>query len=209
MSIESSESTARRWEDIYRSTSLRELPWEEGRPSPQLVELVESGTVEHGAVLDVCFGSGSNAIYLASKGFSCYGIDVSPTAIGYAREKASSEGQKCDLITGNVLRLSYQDNTFTLVFDRGCFHSLRPSERRGYAHSIFRVLKPSGKYLLLCFSAKDHVSGPPYGFSAKDIEHYFSELFTIHHVKEFTTGKAGSESRFLTVLMEKPDAGGK
>lgn len=204
MSTKSSESVAQRWEDIYQGTPLKELPWEEGKPSAQLVELIESGVVEKGAALDVCCGSGNNAIYLASKGFFCYGIDISPTAIGYAREKASTEGKKCDLITGNVLRLPYLENTFTLVFDRGCFHSMRPSERRAYANSIFRVLKPSGKYLLQCFSTKDHVYGPPYGFSPKDIKHYFSGLFKIHRIKEFSAGKKGAEGYFLSVLMEKP-----
>ncbi|MDO8578057.1 MAG: class I SAM-dependent methyltransferase [Dehalococcoidales bacterium] len=204
MSTKNSESIAQRWEDIYQSTSLNELPWEEGKPSTQLVELIESGAVEKGAALDVCCGSGNNAIFLAAKGFFCYGIDISPTAIGYAREKAAAEGKKCDLITGNVLRLPYLDNTFTLVFDRGCFHSIQPSERRAYAHSIFRVLKPSGMCLLECFSAKDHVYGPPYGFSAEDIEHYFSELFKINHIKEFSTGKNGADRHFLAVFMEKP-----
>ena len=204
MSTRSSESISQRWEDIYQGTSLKDLPWEEGKPSAQLVELIESGTVEKGAALDVCCGSGNNAIYLASRGFFCYGIDISPTAIGYAREKAAAEGKKCDLTTGNALQLPYMDDTFTLVFDRGCFHSMQPRERRVYAHSIFRVLKPSGNYLLQCFSSKDHAYGPPYGFSPEEIELYFAGLFDIVHIKEFSAGKNGAESHFLTVLMEKP-----
>jgi ubiquinone/menaquinone biosynthesis C-methylase UbiE len=205
MGINRGFSVARRWETVYRSTPLSALPWEEGKPSTGLVELVESGMVEKGAVLDVCCGSGSNAVYLASNGFECYGIDISPTAIGYARERAVRAGATCDFVTGNVTTMPYMEDTFVLVFDRGCFHSLQPAERQGYSRGILRVLKPGGKYLLQCFSSRDHLHGPPYGFSPIDIEHLFSGLFKIHHIDEYSAGKESSPNYFLSVLMEKAE----
>lgn len=194
---------AKRWEDIYQGTPLRDLPWEESRPSQELIELVESGKVEKGAALDVCCGSGNNVAYLAENDFDCYGIDISKTAIGYAREKVAAAGKTCELLIGNVLNLPYPNNIFTLVFDRGCFHSQLPAERKTYAASIFRVLKSGGKFLLLCFSSKDHVHGPPYGFSPQEIRLYFSEFFEIQRIKEFSAGGDGTKGYFLSVLMEK------
>ncbi len=195
-------SAEQSWEDIYRGSPLQELPWEEGQPAAELVALIESGIVEKGAALDVCCGSGNSAVYLAAQGFVCHGIDISPTAIGYARQKASKAGGKCELITGDVLQLPYPDNTFSLVFDRGCFHSISPSDRQTYIQGIYRVLKPSGKYQLMCFSTKDHRDGPPYAFSPKDIRHYFT-LFKIHHIKELSSMRNGSKNYLLSVLMEK------
>lgn len=197
------DDTRQRWEGIYQGSPLEELPWEEGQPAAELMALIESGVVEQGAVLDICCGSGNNAIYLAKQGFTCHGIDISPTAIKYAGQKASKEGVSCKLVTGNVLQLPYPDNTFTLVFDRGCFHSIQPQDRQAFVQGVYRVLKPSGKYQLICFSTKDHTYGPPYAFSPKDIWRYFLSFFKIHHIKELSHVRNHSRSYFLSVLMEK------
>ena len=197
------DDTKQSWEDIYQRSPLEELPWEENRPTAELVALIESGIIRKGTVLDVGCGSGNNVIYLATQGFVCHGIDIAPTAITYARQKASKKGARCELITGNTLQLPYTDNTFTLVFDRGCFHSIPPPDRQTYIRSTYRVLKPSGKYQLICFSTKDHRDGPPYAFSPKDIQHYFSPLFKIHHIQELSRIRNNSKYYFLSVLMEK------
>ncbi len=198
------EEIRRQWDSIYRERSLDELPWEEGKPSAVLVALIESGVVEKGAALDICCGSGENAIYLARHGFSCHGIDISPTAIGYARNKAAREAVSCQLVPGNAIQLPYPDNHFTLVFDRGCFHSISPKGRKAYIRGVHRVLKIEGKYQLLCFSSKDHPSRqPPYSFSPEDIKRYFSRLFKISYIKELSHKVRGGRSFHLSVLMEK------
>lgn len=198
------DETRQRWESTYRESSLEELPWEEGKPAAELVALIESGVVEKGAVLDICCGSGNNAIYLAQQGYTCYGIDISQTAIGYAQEKAAKGGVSCKLTSGNAAQLPYPDGMFTLVFDRGCFHSFAPRDREAYIRGIHRVLKLSGRYQLHCFSTKDHRGGPPYPFSPKDIQRYFSPLFKIHYIKELAPEVQGTKNYFLSVLMEKP-----
>jgi len=195
--------TERRWEDIYRGSPLEELPWEEGRPAAELVTLIESGLVEKGAALEICCGSGNNAVYLAKQGFTIHGIDISPTAISHARKKATEEGVKCELVTGNTLQLPYPDSTFTLVFDRGCFHSIAPHDRQTFVKSVYRVLKPTGKYQLICFSSRDHRSGPPYTFSPKDLRRNFLPFFKILYIKELCKIMNTSKSYFLSALMEK------
>src|SRR4030066_732839 len=173
-----------RWESMYRDNPLGALPWDEGGPAPELVSLIESGMVEKGAALDICSGTGNNAVYLAKQGFTCHGIDISPTAVNISKDKAAEASVSCELKTGNAIELPYADNTFTLIFDRGCFHSIEPAQRKMFVKGVHRVLKPQGKYLLHCFSAKDHSFGPPYSFSPDEIRKYFSGLFKIHHIKE-------------------------
>jgi ubiquinone/menaquinone biosynthesis C-methylase UbiE len=200
------EQTRKRWESIYQGSPPGELPWEEGRPSPELVELIESGVVEKGAALDICCGSGNNAVYLVQQGFSCYGIDISPSAIGYAQEKASKAGVKCELVPGNVLHLPYPDGFFTLVFDRGCFHSIASSDRENYIRGVHRVLQTGGKYQLQCFSSRGgRHTGVPYSFTRQEIRRYFSPLFKIHHIRELVRDLYGVKHYFLSALMEKVD----
>lgn len=195
----SNDETRRYWDSIYQQP-LEQIPWEAGAPSAELVELIESSVVEKGPALDICCGTGNNASYLAKQGFACYGIDISPTAIDLARKKAAREGVNCQLIEGNASRLPYPDSAFTLVFDRGCFHSMSPEDRAAFISGLHRVLRPGGKYKLSCFSKKDHAdTGLPHSFSPQDIRHYFSRLFRIHYIREVTR----HGNRFLSVLMEK------
>ena len=193
------------WNRIYRKIPPEALPWEEDRPSAELVAPIGSGVVEKGAVLDICCGTANNAIYLAQHDYTCYGIDISPAAIDYARAKVAREGASCQLSAGNALELPYPDNTFTLVFDRGCFRSMAPRYRKAFIHGVHRVLKPRGKYQLLWFSSKDHPSlGIPYSFSPDDIKRYFSKLFEIRYTWEIFRQVHGERHYFLSVLMEKP-----
>ncbi len=194
------------WEGMYTRNPPQALPWEENRPSAELVALVESDIVGKGPALDICSGTGNNAVYLAEHGFTCYGIDISPTAVGLARDKAGSRGTACHLSVGAASQLPYPDSDFNLVFDRGCFHSMPPEIRQRFIRGVHRVLKPNGKYLMLCFSAKDHSSGPPYAFSPQDIRRHFAPLFHILFIKELAAPSHGDKHYFLSVLMEKAPA---
>lgn len=190
------------WDRVYRETPLKDIPWEEGKPSEELAGLVEEGKIEPGAVLDICCGTGTNALYLAQQGYAVSGIDISPTAVGMAREKCQNAGVRCQLEVGDATRLPYPDGSFTLVFDRGCFHHIPPQERAAFIGGIHRVLQPSGKYQLICFSAKDRWA--PQSFSRQDLLDLFSPLFRILSMREFTlTERRGSRRHFHSVLMEK------
>ncbi len=198
------EEIRERWDSMYRTSAPEELPWDENKPNEELVQLINSGQIEKGAVLDICSGTGNNAIFLAEKGYPCYGIDISPTAVKYAQQKAQNQGVSCDFSQGNASRLDYPEAHFTLVFDRGCFHSISAKNRASFIKGIHRILKSHGKYLLLCFSTKDHPdTGLPHSFSSGDIERIFSKLFKIKQIKEFVHEAKGTRRIFLEVLLEK------
>lgn len=200
--IKTSKENAARWEQTYKTNPVTSLPWEEEAPSAYLVELIESGQVEPGPALDICTGSGNNAIYLALNGFDCHAVDISPTAIGIAREKAVKAGATCDFRVGDVLDMDFPDDTFNLVFDRGCFHNFDPGKRSAFINEIYRVLKPGALYQLNSFSKKGRRwGGPPYGFSPADIRKLFGSLFEILYIKEVSLD--GNGQFFLSALMKK------
>lgn len=61
-----------------------------GRPNAALVDAVN--TADPGCALDVGCGEGADVIWLAERGWSAIGIDLSPTAVERARAAAASVG---------------------------------------------------------------------------------------------------------------------
>lgn len=179
-----------------------QLPWETGRAEPDLAELIKQGVVEEGKVLDICCGLGTQAIYMAKQGFEVYGIDISSTAVKMAQERCSEEGVACHLAQGDASDLKYPDGFFTFVFDRGCFHSMSPERRETYIRGIRRVLKDGGKYYMKCFSSRN--GNWVNSFTEEDIRDYFSPLFKILEINEYThvENTYGQRVYLYGVLME-------
>ena len=68
----------------FRLSSQVPALWDIGRPADELQKVVAGGKIGSCRVVDMCCGSGTDAIYLASKGFDVTAIDVAPTALGQA-----------------------------------------------------------------------------------------------------------------------------
>lgn len=157
-----------RWDARYSS---QELPWDTGIPDPHLVELVEEGAVAPGRVLEVGCGTGTNAIWLAERGFEVHAVDVSPRAIEIAERKRDAAGAEVRLAVKDFLRDEVGATAFDFVFDRGVFHVFDEHEDRArFADQVARLLGPEGLWLSLIGSTegppRDH--GPPRR-SARDI----------------------------------------
>ena len=169
------------WEDAYKTVP----PWDVGRPQPAFVELVRIGELNRGKVLDVGCGTGENALYLAEKGFAVVGVDLTNRAIGAAREKAAERKLKVDFREGNALSLDFKDSVFDNVIDSGLFHTFPDDDRPVYAREVARVLAPTGKYFMLCFSEKEPTNwGGPRRVTRQEIESTFSPLFNINYIRD-------------------------
>lgn len=75
------------WEGHYRGHPGAH---DGGGPNPSLV--TEAGNLPPGRALDAGCGHGADALWLASRGWQVTAVDVSPTALAYARDRARSYG---------------------------------------------------------------------------------------------------------------------
>ncbi|WP_309492735.1 class I SAM-dependent methyltransferase [Candidatus Hecatella orcuttiae] len=203
----SSEDVKWGWESFYRKYAPDRLPWETGKPDSNLVELVEKGKIARGRVLDICSGLGTQTIYLAVQGFEVYGIDISPTAVDMAKQRCRKKGAVCHLTAGDAANLKYPDGFFTFIFDRGCFHHIRPQRRERFIKGLHRVLAEGGRYFMTCFSWRN---GPAWNhFKVSDIRGYFSKHFRILETREesFVENVSGRKLYFLSFLMEAKKKG--
>lgn len=140
------------WEEQYRKSPEFEIPWEAGRPSPELVSLVEKREIKRGRALDLGCGMGTNALFLAYQGFQVWGIDISRTALRRAKLRARQGGARVAWLEGDARVLPFPSASLDFVYDRGCLHSLDGNDRFDYAREVARVLRPQGQFQLLVFT---------------------------------------------------------
>lgn len=134
------------WDDFYADRD-RPVPFFADKPDENLVSYLDRGLVRPGRALDLGCGHGRNAARLAAAGFTVDAVDLSPTAIEWARERNTDVRFLC----GNAFTLDLGE--YDLVYDSGCFHHLPPHRRISYLALLDRCLKPGGHLGLACFAA--------------------------------------------------------
>jgi len=143
------------WNESYASG---QPPWDTGQPEPLLVEFVTSSAITPGPTLEVGAGTGTNAIWMAERGFDVLGVDVAPLAIERARAKMEGRALPCRFAALDFLAAPPPGGPFNFVFDRGCFHVFdEPDERQRFAARVAAALAPGGLWLSLIGSTE----GPP------------------------------------------------
>ena len=135
------------FEEIYAG----EPPWDIGRPQAAFVRLAETGQVR-GRVLDVGCGTGEHALMAAGLGLEATGIDVAPTAIRLARQKAEERGLDATFLVQDALDLSSFGHQYDTVLDCGVFHVFNDEDRARFVESLSALTVRGGRYHMLCFS---------------------------------------------------------
>jgi SAM-dependent methyltransferase len=154
------------WNERYASGEP--LPWDTGTPDPVLVEMIESQAIKPAGALEIGCGTGTNAIFLAQRGFDVLGVDISEVAVNTARAKAQG---RCRFEVIDFLAATPVGGPFEFVFDRGCFHVFDGEiERARFAHNVATELVEGGLWLSLIGSTEGapREEGPPRR-SARDV----------------------------------------
>jgi len=100
-------------------------------------------------VLEIGCGAGNFSILLAQKGYTVTGVDISPVAVAWAVERASSI-QGVAFCVDNVLNLSTcGDASYDSVVDGHCLHCIIGEDRAKCLASVFRVLRQGGSFVVL------------------------------------------------------------
>jgi SAM-dependent methyltransferase len=141
------------WDEAYTKGWA---PWDIGRPQSVFVRLADAGEITS-PVLDSGCGTGEHALMLAERGLEVVGVDVAPTAIGRARQKAAERKLSAEFEVGDVLALDQLGRRFATVIDSGVLHTFDDTGRPRYVASLASVLDPGGVLHLLCFS--EHTPG--------------------------------------------------
>ncbi|WP_432492499.1 class I SAM-dependent methyltransferase [Kineococcus gypseus] len=157
------------WEGMYSAGER----WS-GRPNAALVRAVEH--LAPGTALDLGCGEGGDVVWLASRGWSATGADVSPTALARAARHAADAGvaQRVRL-EEHDLGASLPAGPFDLV-TASFLHSIAHLDRDDVLRRAAGLVAPGGTLLVV-----GHVSLPPWSDAA---QHHHVHLPAPREVRE-------------------------
>ena len=165
--------------DAYRGIP----PWDIGRPQPVFARLAVSENLGSD-IIDVGCGTGEHALLFASRGYRVLGIDSAPLAIEKARAKASQRDSEAEFLIADALRLYRLHRQFDVAIDSGLFHVFSDRDRVAYVGSLKAVLRPGGRYFMLCFSDTEPVDwGGPRRIFEREIQSSFSDGWHVNFIR--------------------------
>ena len=170
-----------RWDAAYRGQ--RSAPWDSGQPNRRLIETVERGTIKPGRVAVLGCGSGTNAVYLATKGFEVTALDVAPTALTIAQAKAAKAKVKVRWLLADVLAPPTLE-PFDFLFDSGCYHGVRRANAVGYVKTANTLAKPGALMLIYAGNANEPRHHGPPRVEETDLVGDFAETWDFVHLSE-------------------------
>jgi SAM-dependent methyltransferase len=173
--------------DWNRRYTDRDTPWDTNQPSAELARVLCEWAIEPCRVIEIGCGTGTNAVFLAERGFQVTAFDVSPLAIEQAERRAAGGGVTVEFFTANILDLPNLKVTFPFVFDRGVYHVVREVDVGEFVETVVKLTSPGGFYLALAGNAneKDPAEGGPPRVSAQDICRDFEAAFQLVQLREF------------------------
>lgn len=175
-------SNPQEWNERYLKG---ELPWDSRLPSRELVRVIEEEQVAPCRVIELGCGAGTNAIYLAQRGFTVTAVDLAPAAIEMARQRAEGLLNPPQWLVADVTRLPPFDEPFDLLFDRGCYHCIRSDNLAGYLQTLEQISRPGTRFLLLTGNANEQTEFGPPRVHEEEIRTELGPLFEIHWIRPF------------------------
>ncbi|MEU4315941.1 class I SAM-dependent methyltransferase [Nocardia sp. NPDC024068] len=154
------------WNSAYDNDTA---PWIIGEPQPAIVALERAGGIR-GRVLDPGTGAGEHTIALTALGYDVLGVDLSPSAVAYARRNAAAKGvpnarfEVADMV---ALAESGTDSlgAFDTVVDSALFHVFMADAdaRAAYVRTLGMLCLPGGRVHVLALSDAEPGFGPRIG----------------------------------------------
>jgi SAM-dependent methyltransferase len=190
------------WEQKYIAGQTK---WDNGKPSPALVNFVALNSFKPGKIAVLGCGYGHDALLLSRYGFDVTGFDFAPSAIAHARSLAKESDLSAQFLLRSIFQLNSEfTNCFDYIWESGCFCSISSTKRLDYVKTVYSLLKPNGYFLglFLVFACENSL---PFGIESKKIVPLFSNHFEQPIKFELTQDvpKCGKGRKLLAIFKVK------
>jgi SAM-dependent methyltransferase len=156
-----------------------------------------------GRLLELGCGCGNMGLWWAAKGYTVRGIDIAPTAVELAQQRAAASSLDVAFHCGNVVNLEpFDDNDFDVVYDSHLIHCIIGDDRPTLFGNVRRVLKPGGWFLvstMVCSEKTLELQGfdPETGYTFRD---FHGEALATRYIGKEADLLAEVESHGFTIL---------
>lgn len=186
---------AHEWDQRYER---HDTPWDTGRPSSELIRVLQEETVPRPRALELGCGTGTNAVWLAQQGFEVTALDFSSRALQLARERGLASGVQVRWLEADVLRPPALGEPYDFVLDRGCYHCVRRDDVQAYLSTLRQATKPGSAVLVLAGNAKEPRDPGPPVVTEEELRSELGRLLEIAWIREFRFDQAEPDGvRFL------------
>lgn len=174
---------------------------------------VESGRISPCRAIDLGCGTGSNAVFLAQRGFEVTAVDFASSAIQKAQRKAEATGVQVEFIMDDLTNLQKVKGTFDFLVDYGTLDDLSPEDRDLYVRNVLRLVHAGTRFLHWCFEwhlrwwERILTRLLPFGVLALEpgeAERRFSEYFQVERVAG-GANQSGWPRGFAAYLMRRKE----
>jgi RNA polymerase sigma-70 factor, ECF subfamily len=134
------DANRRRWDERHSESVIES-------DDPNQVLVAEASELAPGTALDVACGDGTNAVWLAGRGWRVTGVDWSGVALAKAQAKAAAAGVNVAWVEADLMDWSPPDRAFDLV--TVAYLHLPLDERRVVYAAAARAVAPGGRMLIV------------------------------------------------------------
>jgi SAM-dependent methyltransferase len=138
------------WNYVYsKGKSLNQFPYND------LVSFFSNNFADNPSklnILEVGCGAGNNLEFLAKMGHNVYGLDASPVAIEYTKNRFLKQKLAGNFVIGEFVDLPYDDNFFDLIINRASICHTDLKNANIALKECNRVLKSTGLFYSTFFS---------------------------------------------------------
>ncbi len=151
-----------RYDRVYQGLQAENAEWNTPDQLAQTYSLLArffalDGVPRSGRVLELGCGAGDLSLWLAERGFEIFGVDISATAISWAREKFSARGLNGSFRVASVLDLAeFAHDYFDIVLDGHCFHCIIGDDRNIFLSNARRLLRAGGIFHVATMCGEIH-----------------------------------------------------
>jgi len=186
---------ARGWEQLWAATDPDRLPWHTEALEPPLAEALDRLAAPGRRLVDLGTGDGLVAVAAAQRGFAVTAVDVAPSALGRARERADAAGARSIVFVLDDAAAPRLGGAFDVAVDRGLLHGLPLAKRSGYAAAITALVTLCGTLLVVA-----HQPGVELGTQPVTADELRALLPAFDLVRAMPTTVAGAAAQLFELV---------
>jgi len=184
-----------RWDKRHGDSAKAE------QPASFLREVIESDSwaIPRGRALDIACGKGSNALFLAERGFEVVAIDISPVALREGQQQAEESSLTITWQQADLESIALPEESFDVVIN---FKYLQ----RSLIPQLIAAVKRGGFFifetLLIDQQTMGHPSNPDYLLRHNELLHVCRDLRVLFY-REGKLGEGSDLSFRAGILAQK------